>query len=66
MTIGQSMVIHKSVTAGGVAEMSAHPRNAEFIEFDVAYDEVRRAIRPITGCDSTSGERIRYLEGNER
>lgn len=119
MTIGQSMVIHKSVTVGGLAEMSAHPRNAKFIEFDdgneselaahrinavevtqlllneptwapntkgraglwlavgctnggraltvpVAYDEVRRAIRPITGWDSTSGERIRYLEGNER
>lgn len=27
----------------------------------VAYDEVRRAVRPITGWESTSGERTRYL-----
>lgn len=99
--------------------MSAHPRNAELIEFDdgneselaghgisaaevaqlllnepswapntkgraglwlavgytdggraltvpMAYDEVRLAVRPITGWDSTSGERTRYLEGDER
>lgn len=27
----------------------------------VAYDEVRRVIRPITGWDATAGERTRYL-----
>ena len=32
----------------------------------VAYDEVRLAVRPITGWDTTSGERTRYLEGDER
>ena len=31
-----------------------------------ALDEVRLAVRPITGWDSTSGERARYLEGDER
>lgn len=99
--------------------MSAHPRHAEFIEFDegneselsdhqisavevtqllqneptwvpnkkgragfwlavgrthggrvltvpVAYDEVRCAARPITGWDSTPGERTRYLKGDQQ
>jgi len=32
----------------------------------VAYDELRLTVRPITGWDSTSGERTRYLEGDER
>jgi len=27
----------------------------------VAYDEVRLAVRPITGWDTTAGERTRYL-----
>lgn len=29
----------------------------------VAYDEIRAAVRPITGWDSTSGDRTRYLKG---
>ena len=31
----------------------------------VAYDEIRRRVRPITGWDSTQADRTRYLRGRD-
>ncbi len=42
--------------------MIGYNRSMRALTIAVAYDEIRRALRPITGWDCTDGERTKYLQ----
>lgn len=45
----------------GVWKAVGHTDGGRALTVPVAYDEIRLSLRPITGWDTTDGERSRYL-----